>query len=304
MEGASHSISTQESSQIQAPNIVPMSQIDHDLENGLGPGMHANGLVDGNKEEDHIRFNEDQPHFISPRHQPTKIFTGAGVGASDLTRHPRNASRSIRPSTAASSGSLNRPHTSGLEKYIHTVDGLVGRNSQFHNLTQAERDELGGLEYQAVSLLGIVVPLYFILWQLLGALGCGAWIAINRPSTARENGLSPFWTGAFFAVSAFNNSGMALLDANMTAFQTSYYLLLTLSLLILAGNTCFPPFLRLILWTMKTCLPGTPRWSEKKKVLQFILEHPRRVYTHLFPSQETWYLVGSLIVLNGIDWFA
>jgi Trk-type K+ transport system membrane component len=63
------------------------------------------------------------------------------------------------------------------------------------------------------------------------------------------SGIDPFWTGAFFAISAFNNSGMALLDANATALQTSYYALLTLSLLILAGNTCFPPFLRLILWT-------------------------------------------------------
>ena len=34
--------------------------------------------------------------------------------------------------------------------------------------------------------------------------------------------LDPFWTGAFFAISAFNNSGMALLDANAVAVNNSY----------------------------------------------------------------------------------
>lgn len=55
------------------------------------------------------------------------------------------------------------------------------------------------------------------------------------------------WVGAFNAISAFNNSGMSLLDANMTAFQTAYYMLLTMGLCILAGNTCYPIFLRLIM---------------------------------------------------------
>ena len=100
---------------------------------------------------------------------------------------------------------------------------------------------------------------------------------------------------------------MALLDANATALQTSYYALLTLSLLILAGNTCFPPFLRLTLWTMKKLIPENPtslKWQIRRRTLEFCLDHPRRVYTNLFPSAQTWWLVFSLFVLNGIDWVA
>src|SRR5271170_2020541 len=122
-----------------------------------------------------------------------------------------------------------------------------------------------------------------------------------------QTGLNPFWTGAFFAISAYNNSGMALLDSNAAALQTSYYALLTLSLLILAGNTCFPPFLRLVLWAMKKSIPESaqsPEWQKRRRILDFILTHPRRVYTHLFPAPQTWWLVGSLILLNGIDWVA
>lgn len=100
---------------------------------------------------------------------------------------------------------------------------------------------------------------------------------------------------------------MALLDANATALQTSYYMLLTLSLLILAGNTCFPVFLRLILWTIKRCISKSSTsavWQKRRRVLEFILEHPRRVYTNLFPSAPTWWLVATLVLLNGIDWIA
>jgi Trk-type K+ transport system membrane component len=98
---------------------------------------------------------------------------------------------------------------------------------------------------------------------------------------------------------------MALLDANAVAIQNNYYPLLTLSLLILAGNTCFPPFLRLILWTVKKALPeesSSPRIRKWRTVLMFILEHPRRVYTNLFPAPQTWWLILALVCLNGADW--
>jgi Trk-type K+ transport system membrane component len=57
------------------------------------------------------------------------------------------------------------------------------------------------------------------MFILCGIIGMGGWLEANHPEVTRSNGLSPFWTGAFFAVSAFVNSGMSLLDANMTALQ-------------------------------------------------------------------------------------
>ena len=119
--------------------------------------------------------------------------------------------------------------------------------------------------------------------------------------------LGSFWTGTFFAISAFNNSGMALLDANAVAVNRSYYCLLTLSLLILAGNTLYPPFLRFILWTFKKLIPENPSsaaWQRRRLTVQFCLDHPRRVYTNLFPSTATWWLVASVVVLNAVDWVA
>ncbi|KAK5954446.1 hypothetical protein OHC33_004168 [Knufia fluminis] len=236
----------------------------------------------------------------------SRVFSNTGVGAHSAYFHPRNAAH-VHAAKRIHSSPDQADFNSKRHKYLDTVNGYIGRNSQFHHLTDEERRKLGGIEYDALCLLSWVVPIYFVLFQLVGALGCGTWMAINIPDVARENGLNPFWVGAFFAVSAFNNSGMALLDANATALQTSYYMLLTLSLLILAGNTCFPPFLRLILWTMKKCIrhnAQSEKWQKRRQVLAFILDHPRRVYTNLFPAAPTWWLVSSLVLLNGIDWVA
>ncbi|KAK7900205.1 hypothetical protein LTR67_003951 [Exophiala xenobiotica] len=279
--------------------------------------------VANDEQNGHIRFRDQ---FPPPEHaqnhlrarnlsrRRTSFLEGRGVGARPLDNHPRNA----LPRTGRYSPdgdyvaveddvkSQENGH-SKLSKYIDTVEGYLGRNSQFHGLSENERKKLGGIEYDAICLLSWVVPLYFFLFQLFGAIGVGAWIKVNRPGMTLRNGLDPFWTGAFFAISAFNNSGMALLDANATALQTSYYSLLTLSLLILAGNTCFPPFLRLILWTMKKMIPNrfqSQAWQRRRQTLGFCLDHPRRVYTNLFPATQTWWLVFSLVMLNGIDWVA
>ena len=80
----------------------------------------------------------------------------------------------------------------GTQKYFKS-GGTIGRNSQFHSLTAAERERLGGVEYRAITLLEIVVPLYFILWQLFGCIGLGAWIALNAADTTLQNGLNPWY---------------------------------------------------------------------------------------------------------------
>ncbi|KUJ23762.1 TrkH-domain-containing protein [Mollisia scopiformis] len=184
----------------------------------------------------------------------------------------------------------------------------TGRNAQFYGLTRAEREHLGGVEYRAITLLAWIVPIYFVLWQLLGSIGLGWYFANNKRSTAEENGINPWWLGVFNAISAFNNSGMSLLDANMIPFQTSVYTLVTMGLLILAGNTAYPLFLRLILWSLLKILcliyPSSDAFPSQKATLRFVLRYPRRVYTNLFPSAPTWWLLFMVIVLNGVDWAA
>ncbi|KAK0669131.1 cation transport protein-domain-containing protein [Cercophora samala] len=181
------------------------------------------------------------------------------------------------------------------------------RNAQFHDLTREEREHLGGCEYRALKVLALLVPVYFFLWQFLGCIALGAWINNYQAEPPLRNGINPWWLGIFNGASAFNNSGMSLLDANMIPFQNSYFVLVTMGVMILAGNTAYPVFLRLIVWSLLRFLLLVTRDDEHstlKDTLKFILRYPRRIYTNLFPARATWWLLFMLVLLNSIDWVA
>ncbi|KAJ2978189.1 hypothetical protein NUW58_g7571 [Xylaria curta] len=214
-----------------------------------------------------------------------------------MQRHPSNIDSSAP--TLTTGMTPEGGHYQGTHK--------VGRNAQFHGLSSDEREKLGGTEYRALRLLSVIVPIYFVSWQVLGSVALGAWIANNQPQPALDNAISPWWNGIFNGVSAFNNSGMSVLDLNMIPYGSSYFVLIVMGAMILAGNTAYPIFLRLCIWcSLKTLnLVSYPDdFVDWKVTLEYILKYPRRVYTNLFPQRQTWWLVFMLFVLNGTDWVA
>ncbi|KAI2465172.1 TrkH-domain-containing protein [Annulohypoxylon bovei var. microspora] len=216
-----------------------------------------------------------------------------------------------RSTSIAPSGTTTHRHFSTTDTVVNRHSYLrghkVGRNGQFHGLTSEEREELGGTEYRALKLLSIIVPVYFFSWQFLGCVSLGAWTTNNLPQPALDNGISPWWNGIFNGVSAFNNSGMSVLDLNMIPYGSSYFVLIVMGAMILAGNTAYPVFLRLALWCSLKILKLVTYPQdlvEWKETLEYILKYPRRVYTNLFPSRQTHWLVFMLFMLNGTDWVA
>jgi hypothetical protein len=168
----------------------------------------------GEQANEHISFGHNEQSTQSPtkperrssnQMQPikrthTRLFNGSGVGVRGLDQHPRNA-RPLQPLPEASTANDNSidkeldpkrkaGSLTGIDKYLKTIDGYIGRNSQFHNLTEKERRKLGGIEYDAICLLSYVVPIYFVLWQLLGALGVGAWFQVHASNLTLQNGRS------------------------------------------------------------------------------------------------------------------
>jgi hypothetical protein len=177
-------------------------------------------------------------------HHRRRVFPMAGVGARpDLNNHPRDVAP-LPLFTDESSLSGFKGIIRGTQKYFSSK-GFISRNSQFYGLTSAEREKLGGVEYKAVSFLAIIVSLYFSMFLVLGIVGMGTWLEANHPEVSEVNGLSPFWTGAFFAVSAFVNSGMSLLDKNMTALQLKY------------NSRSTPLYSVIMMLTSSQCLPTT-----------------------------------------------
>lgn len=95
-----------------------------------------------------------------------------------------------------------------------------------------------------------------------------------------------------------NNLGFTLTPDSMVTFRDAAWPMLSMSFLAYAGNTLYPVMLRLVIWTMSKVMPTH---SSIHEPLQFLLDHPRRCYTLLFPSRPTWILFGILFVMNFID---
>ncbi|KAK4058039.1 hypothetical protein OIO90_000778 [Microbotryomycetes sp. JL221] len=212
----------------------------------------------------------------STYHPEDAIVSGFGgfpnpvVAAAQFARSkiPALTSATTMPRTTTLQSVRSASHLTvdGRAKPVSYIsfDAVVGRNSKFENLTEAQQEELGGVEYRALKiLLKIVVGYWLLVW------------------------------------SAFSNLGMSTIDQSMIPFQDAYLLIIVVSLLILMGNTAFPIFLRLCIWILSKVVP---RGSQTRETLQFLLDHPRRCFIYLFPSHQTWFLVFVLIVLNSIDW--
>ncbi|KAK4442869.1 cation transport protein-domain-containing protein [Podospora aff. communis PSN243] len=287
----------------------------------LGPHMHgAAGSGRGNttdasrearssRAEDSVNRDREGPDPHEEQVDGHIAFASAPRAISNTSSHhpeDRLCRRTRRSLSAAEKDAPEDENHDEVWSWRHILTKQnVGPNAQFYNLSRAERERLGGCEYQALKVLAVVVPLYGFLWQVLGAIGIGAWIAKNSPEASTSNGVNPWWAGTFYAISAFNNNGMSLIDLNMIPFQQAYYVLITMGLLILAGNTAYPLFLRLIIWTMWKSLELFTKehaFCDTKSTLEFILKYPRRVYTNLFPSRPTWWLFFMVILLNGTDW--
>jgi potassium uptake Trk family protein len=95
-----------------------------------------------------------------------------------------------------------------------------------------------------------------------------------------------------------DNLGFTLTPDSMISFQDAVWPMIFMSFLAYAGNTCYPVLLRLVIWTTHKLVP---RGSSLKDPLNFLLQHPRRCYTLLFPSRPTWVLFGILFALNFVD---
>ncbi|KAL2811522.1 cation transport protein-domain-containing protein [Aspergillus granulosus] len=177
----------------------------------------------------------------------------------------------------------------------------VGRNSQFRNLTAQDREMLGGIEYRAMKLLLKIVIAYFFGLQLFGVICLLPWIRHADPKYRdylQECGQDSVWWAFYSAQTMVNNLGFTLTPDSMISFQDASWPMILMSFLAYAGNTFYPCLLRLIIWIMaKVC----PKTSSLREVLEFLLNHPRRCYTLLFPSKPTWILFGILFVMNFVD---
>ncbi|OAA38133.1 potassium transporter [Metarhizium rileyi] len=176
----------------------------------------------------------------------------------------------------------------------------MGRNSNFVGLTLEQREELGGIEYRSLRTLAIVLLAYFWGFHLV-ILACLLPFILHDNhygDIVVADGVSRTWWGFFTSNVAFMDVGFTLTPDSMISFNTSAFCLMVMWFFIIIGNTGFPVMLRFIIWVAAKLAPvGSGVWEE----LRFLLDHPRRCFTLLFPSGPNWWLFWILVALNAID---
>ncbi|KAF9875452.1 hypothetical protein CkaCkLH20_07272 [Colletotrichum karsti] len=192
-----------------------------------------------------------------------------------------------------------------FKTFIHENKKSIGRNGQFFDLTEEQREYLGGVEYRALKILFTIVCVYFVLWQLLGAITLGAWSYVHNQDVTAVNSQNSWWAGIFLAISSFNNAGMTLLDAGVSALDNDAFVLTIVTILSLAGNAAFPAFLRATVYfcslVLKMCV-GDDEYTVWKEAFDFILKYPRRLYMMMFPAKANFVFVTMFSTIAVMDW--
>lgn len=172
-------------------------------------------------------------------------------------------------------------------------------------LTREQRNRIGGAEYRALDFLVKLVPAYYLGNVILFAfffriyIACSTYAQDVLRTTNSTGPIDPWFFSFFQSLSAFNNLGIMLCDDSMVPFQNAPAPLIFTMLLILFGNTAYAINLRFIVWTMYKLTPASR--PMRRETLRYLLDHPRRCYTTLFPSTQTYWLLLTLVVITLVE---
>ncbi|ELR24824.1 cation transport domain containing protein [Acanthamoeba castellanii str. Neff] len=161
---------------------------------------------------------------------------------------------------------------------------------------------VGTAEYSALKWFAAIVPLYYFAWVGISSFIISFYFSVSSSArdVLRQYGNNPVWWAIFHSVSSFSNAGISTTPNNMVAFQDYPFPLFVSSLLILAGYTAFPLLMRFIVW----CLYRHNKLIDYRPVFKYMLDHPRRCFTHLFPAAETRWLLLVFIFLNSVEFLS
>lgn len=190
-------------------------------------------------------------------------------------------------------------HKDDDDLYNEDIDEILKKPIDKSQLTREQRYRIGGLEYCAIDFLSKMIPIWYLSVSLIGSFALRIYIASSSYAqqvmeTSNPKPMDPWLFSFFVCTSSFDNLGLSVLDASMVPFLNAPAPLLISAFLILLGNTGYPISLRAAVW----CMHKLTRNEHTRKTLQYLLEHPRRCYTSMFPSTQTWWLVIVVMVFT------
>ncbi|KAM0249561.1 hypothetical protein ACHAQJ_008989 [Trichoderma viride] len=272
---------------IHGPNpTITIAEPEHPKREELKENAKAvGGTVDS------LRFRK--PRFLN--RSQDKVHEDGEHRQRSRTPHPHVRTKTMDTIRSA----LSRDKTADDMPYL-SYTPTMGRNSNFLGLTLEQREELGGIEYRALRTLALVLIFYFFIFHILGAVCLLPYILHNAHygEILTKDKIGKTWWAFWTANMSFMDVGFTLTPDSMNSFATSEWVLMSMWFFIIIGNTGFPVMLRFVIWVASKITPkGSGLWEE----FMFLLDHPRRCFTLLFPSNATWWLFWILILLNVID---
>lgn len=189
---------------------------------------------------------------------------------------------------------VRQPEEIRLTHSPRSSDGL-GR------LCSRDKKLLGGPEYAALGLLLKLLVAHFVILHLVGIMFLVPWITYSPgpyPKYLADQAINKLWWGFQSAATMVNNVGLTLTPDSMFSFRDAPWPMVAMSILALMGNTFFPVCLRFWIWILTKVTPASCSLQEP---LSYLLKHPRRCFTLLFPRRPTWILFVLLLSLNILD---
>ena len=110
---------------------------------------------------------------------------------------------------------------------------------------------------------------------------------------------SPVAFASFHVISAFTNSGMCLFAQNLIPLRADHCVQLTLCACCLLGNTLFPVAVRVLVSAARSRAKGSDQ-----HVYEYLMNHPREIFTHMFPLLQTYLLIAMVAALNLVEFIS
>ncbi|OAE21803.1 hypothetical protein AXG93_2550s1420 [Marchantia polymorpha subsp. ruderalis] len=184
-----------------------------------------------------------------------------------------------------------------LSSLLDYAEELERKERVFVDAQQALRT----LEYRALVALSRVIVRFLFAASTVGfVLGVIYFVSVggHEKKLLEKRGINPYFYAMFTSFSAFSNTGYCMTNDNMLPFVRSSAFLLLYAVLASVGNTLYGPLMRFLVWV---CYKRAP--DKEKSVYDYLLKHPRRCYTYLFPRYQTLWLVGVYFLLTGFQLF-
>ncbi|XP_072972976.1 cation transporter HKT2;2-like [Typha angustifolia] len=146
------------------------------------------------------------------------------------------------------------------------------------------------LRQSCTRYLGFVILGYVILFHVAGSVFILLYLVLISSSrdVLKQKGINVVLFSISVAVSSFANGGLIPTNENMAIFSKNSGLLLIIIPQILAGNTLFPLFLKLVIWALRSLTK-----SEEPK---HMIQNPRKMrFEHLLPTSPVAFLSATVV---------